>query len=726
MKTLLRPQNLDEVLRKNVPTTGRHDVMVNPEGGFFEVKNLTAATRRAAKYDIVHIPAGIYTPLEITKPLELRSAQTGPVQLKGPIRIRTEGIVVLNGVEIHSELGTLAVIVEKGTVVFDDCSIHGGITAGSPGNSAQIFLKNCLTGHAEHGIFLSDLASAELSTTRIAECQTGIYLSPGTSCAVHDSCIESCVTITEEDPGAAILAEGASVYCEGVTFSKNSIGMYLSNCGDIRVLSCHFHASETAAIIASNTPTGPATQIQSCTVANQSTARCAQIALTGGAAIIKRTNVQIAPPVAISLEQTRAELHECRFTSRDEPAIDAHSSHLTARSILCLSENSAGLAARSCQGLLRGSRFVGTPPTAITDSMQLISEACTSAEHLSEIPTTDTPARPESTIEGVMHRLEKSISQDVVRNELERMLRLAHAGQQRREAGLPEPAQSYHCVFMGPPGTGKHAAAQMLAHGLHAFGVIEQPEVHEIALQNGLNGSQAHNGVLFVRARDLAEPAEGTTDARQQVEEILANSAGIVVLEGERDELRRLLRQSPVLDRTFRHMLFFTSFGPLELAALFVQLCERDRIPISLEARRTILLALHLYCERKDKRFANTHGVETLYELSRRRYLERCSLAESVDLELESRDFDIPQDKMLLSTLDRSPAFVSFCPACTRETPWLPGLDPQTQCLHCGAIYTANWGVWKDSSTYRRTRESLDRPVHGAELPQRASLPPIH
>jgi hypothetical protein len=280
---------------------------------------------------------------------------------------------------------------------------------------------------------------------------------------------------------------------------------------------------------------------------------------------------------------------------------------------------------------------------------------------------------------------------------------------------------------MGPSGTGKITAARLLAEGMQAFGVLPSPDVEELSLSSVNGAHHPHPGVVFVRAHEAAGAEIENDGARQAIERLVSIPGEIVVLDGERDELRRLLRQSAILDRAFRHTVYFTSFGPLELAALFTQLCDRDRIPVSIEAMRTILLAFHLYCERRDRRYANSHGVETLYENTRRRYLGRCSVAQSVDLELEPRDMEIPQDKSLLTALERSPAFVSFCPACTHENTWLPGQTAQVQCLHCDAYYTANWGVWKDSTTYRRMKESFSRSAQPeAQLAPRASLPPVH
>ena len=77
----------------------------------------------------------------------------------------------------------------------------------------------------------------------------------------------------------------------------------------------------------------------------------------------------------------------------------------------------------------------------------------------------------------------------------------------------------------------------------------------------------------------------------------------------------------------------------------------------------------------------------------------------------------------LRNAIERCPAFITFCPACAKENPWLAGLNEQCVCLHCGSVYTGSWGIWKDSTTYRRTKESLTRPLEPGAVTLRANLP---
>jgi hypothetical protein len=720
MNSLLRHSSLDDVLVRHMPQGKRHDVVINPEGGMFQARNLATAIRRSGRNDIIHVPSGDYSSLELTRGVEIRSLQNGPVRVKGPLIIRAEGLVILSGLTISAEAGTRAVQIEKGIVVLDDCTIQGEVFI----DAAEVFIRNCLLGNSDEGVVVENFASLEMSTSRVVGCRVGVALRPTSTGVLLHNCFEACVSVSGADPGAAIGAEQAKVYCEGVTFTRNGVGAYLRNCDDARIISSHFQASETAAIVSTADPNTPALQIHSCTIDGQASARCAQVSLTGGVAVIRHSEISESPAPALGVEQTRLEISDCRLAATEEPACDLHACHVTAERVEFRSEKSAALVAAECQGLLRDCRLSGHPPYSVEDSLQLRFELCETGDEV-PLPRRELTPRPEpNSIDEVIDRLHNAVSQEVVRNELERILRLAHAGQQRSLEGLPIPSQSYHSIFMGPHGTGKLAAAQLLAHGLHAFGVLPTEAVREFSPRHGINGSaNLPKGMVYINAREATGETPEDAAAIGVIEELVTKNQDIIILDGERDELRRLLRQSAILDRAFRHTVFFTSFGPLELAAIFTQLCERDRIRVSIAAARTILLAFHLYCERKDRRYANTHGVEMLYETTRRRYLERCSLARNVNLELEPRDIDIPQDKSLLTALERCPAFVSFCPACTKENTWLPGQDIQVTCLHCESSYTARWGVWKDSATYRRMRETLSQRSQAAQV-QRTMLPP--
>lgn len=725
MNISLRPPAFDEVLAKHPKNSKHREFSINPEGGIFDTRNLAVALRRVKDGDVVVVPAGEYPAFELKRSVEIRALQPGVI-INGTVKCATEQ-AILTGCELRASADKPALIVEQGTLMMDDCTIKGEIAAGSAHSRVRLFLRNCLAGNATEGIRLTHQAFAEISTTRIARCRIGVAMSGGSTLALYNSCLEGCVSADKADPGAGILAEQCTVHGEGVTFLNNDVGAYLKECPEMRFYYCHFHGSETAALVVMGAQASTA-QLHSCVIDGQQSAQCAQMTFNGGVAAIGHTVVKSSPPPALFADQTNLEIFDVGLSSFSSPALDAHSCHISASGLTCESTGTASIIARDCRGTVKHSYLKGARPTELDDSPQLLFESCKIRQITAE-------GAPEPVVENassgdeVMDLLGKEITQESVRNELARILRLAHAGQRRKLEGLPPIDQNFHSVFLGASGGGKFAAVRALARGLHAFGVITSPEPVEYPSPSA-NGQYPPEGgrLVFVHAGLVAAPGADAAAAQQTMERFLVQAGNVIIVEGERDEVQRLLRSSPALARVFRNTLHFASYGPIELTSLFSQLCEHDGIPLSLEGALSILLNFHFYSDRKDKRFTNTQGVETLYEAARRRYLERCSLANRFDLEMESRDFDSPQDRILRLAIERCPAFVSLCPVCHKENPWLPGLGKNHVCLHCNASYTASWGLWRDSVTYRRLKESLAQQlaVERGTAGRRISLPPAN
>lgn len=720
MKTQVRPPTHVLSLLTDFQGTRRREVVIDPEGGFFGVKDLASAIKRAGAGDVITLPPGEYPAFELHKNLEIRSAQPGTVTIRGTMRVATTQ-AILRGLTLRSEPEEPALVSEKGVLAVDDCTVQGRIEAGAPNSKVQLFIRNSLAGRANDAVLLTNQATVEILTSRIADCHIGVALQEGSACAIYHSRIERCVNPAEGNPGAAIYGERAGIYGEGVQFFENGVAAYFRECDDVRLLASHFQACGVAALIATGTA-NTRTHLRACQTTQQTTGACAQLFVTGGQLEIAHSSLKPAPSAALESDQTQIEILDSSFASLNAAALDLRACQLTGTQVRCASTGAPGLTAAQCRGVLQNSTFSGSPSIQLAESPELAFESCDSDGNSEEFsPNEPDEARP-ATIDSILERVRKSIGQDAARHELERLLRLAHAMQQRERDGLPSTEQHFHSVFMGAHGTGRLEAAQRLAEGLHALGIVSRPEVKEVLSLDFMENEEPETGVTFVRVRQ-ATSSTSPADAVPFLERLVTRPGQVVILAGERDEIRRLLRASAALDRTFRRTLFFSTYGPAELATVFAQYCERDHIPIGDEAAQALLLAFHLYSERKDKRFANTSGVKALYETTRHRYLERSSAACRTDLELEPRDLDIPADKAVRNAIERCPAFVVFCPNCKKENPWLPGLDKQFVCLHCDTPYSASWGIWKDSTTYRRLCESLDQAAAPALTARRIHLP---
>lgn len=703
MKTRVRPRTLVSPLLTELLETKRREILIDPEGSFFEIKDLETALKKAAAGSVVLLPPGEYPAFELTKSLEICAVQAGTVFIKGQVQISASQ-AVLRGLSFQTEFHQAAIASDRGILVIDDCTVSGRLEIGG---KTRLFVRNSLLGHANDAILLKDQSSAELLASRISKSRIGVAVRSGCSASLYHCVVDHSSSDDESNPGAGIFAEKAAVYCEAVHFTGNDVAVYLIGCEDSGLVACHLQSSRIAAVIASDS----SAQLSTCLAGDQRNTICSQVMLSGGRWEILHSTFGSAPVPALTAEQAQIEVALSSFAAEGAAAIELRSCQLSADGIKCQATEAPALTATQCQGILQNSSLAGAPSLELIDSPALQLENCDSEAAETDSNSEESGDGPPSTIETIRERLGKSVGQEAARNELERLLRLALA-ERDRSGNQPSGELHFHSVFMGASGTGRLEAARQLAEGLHILGIVARPEITEVASLHEMGELPPETGVVFVRIRQ-AGGATGSAEMAPFLEKLVTQPGQVVILAGERDEVRRLLRSSAVLDRVFRRTLFFSTYGPAELASVFAQYCERDHIALGSEAARALLLAFHLYSERKDKRFANTTGVKALYESTRHRYLERTSIQEGEGPELKPSDLEIPADKAVRNAVERSPVFVTFCPDCKKENPWLPGLKQPFTCLHCETTYPAPWGVWKNSAIYRRLHDSLH---HGPNL----------
>ena len=171
------------------------------------------------------------------------------------------------------------------------------------------------------------------------------------------------------------------------------------------------------------------------------------------------------------------------------------------------------------------------------------------------------------------------------------------------------------------------------------------------------------------------------------------------------------MRSSAETEELFRATMHFTLPSPPELAEMFSTLAADLHVRLTTKAKMKILLALHMLDDRRDRRFLSSAGVAKLLDFTQKRYFERCSRERNFDLPLEAGDIDVPVEKSADAVLQGQPVFVSFCPACESENPWIPGQPSHARCANCEHSWETGWGIWKPSSYYRRLKQEEDSPI---------------
>ncbi len=315
----------------------------------------------------------------------------------------------------------------------------------------------------------------------------------------------------------------------------------------------------------------------------------------------------------------------------------------------------------------------------------------------------------------IMAELEALVGNQEAKAGLETVLHQAYAAVKRREQGLPAPARKYHMVFEGSEGTGRKLIASLFARALHALGLLPTENIVEVGLEAVAESplrlaatvQSARGGILFLNV--LEESLASGRGSYQKLRDLLQNvvtacgNDTVVIFSGDREVVRPALKGGSERDQIFETVLRFPQPSPGELADLFAALCAEHRIKMTSGAMMKALVTFHLFDDRKDRRFLTRAGVEKLFEVTQKNYLERCSRERNFDLDLEAADIESSLDKSVDAVFLHQPAFAVVCPACHEEIPWMPGIPAVTACPSCGQeLKSGTTGVWKDSSYFRR------------------------
>jgi hypothetical protein len=610
------------------------------------------------------------------------------------------GPLLLRGLALRPASGTPAVIVTSSIVLCEDCEIFGAIEVKG---AAKVYLKNCLVKSEQHGLDLSGGAFAEVITSRITGIPAGVVMSEGSSADLYHCRVEGCHGSNESDTGAGVFAQSSSLHAEGTEFFSNQVGVYLKACTQASFLACHFHDNSVSGMITEGTPAEGILSLWGCQLDGTHTSDYPTVSLEGGQAKLAYVQVQAYDKIGMSITATAMGLEGCKVSSEEDVAMEFEGGSLASRDSILVSQRGPGIRLSKTKGSIQGGTVSGTPPidTAYPNNVSLVDVAHTLAD-----PSETEGGQTELTLESIPTALSEIVGQNEVKSELQRLLRLTFAAKERNRRGILQEPHQFSGIVTGPPLIGQLRAIQIFAALLHKLGDLSSPEVLQVSLTEAslLNVESVKAGFVFVTTDD----GSGTPLMSAQTAEVLLRLSAAfegrayVLIGGDREALHAMLRSNVELSREFPIELPFAEFHPGDLVTLFANQCKREKIAISLNAAKKLPVIFHGLHDRLQRRFLNMQGVAELFSDARRKYLERCSHAGRFDLELENEDIVVPLDRASATAIERSPELVAMCTSCKEQTPWLPGLDPDFHCAHCGAGYTATWGLLKNSTFFRK------------------------
>jgi len=658
MKSVIRNSSLPGILEKISSGFKTREVFVEePEDGSLPLKAYLSAVRKARRGDCIMLPPGEYPTPQTTGNLTLRAMRPGTVTLKGtpnrPTMILDQGICLWLSGISISGNTPGDLAIQQNRGCVILSSCHVSGGIEISGPEASLYCESCRLDRAEVGLSLSGGATAELWGSAVSGCPGGISAGEDCVLALMHARVEGACSNDPESPSAGLHAKGASVYCAGTLFIGNQVGAHLKDCKEVEFLFCLFEQQLQGGFM-----------------------------MSGGGPL---------------------HMHGCVF--REQKTTDyAHVTlgNVTGALDFCEMDPSAGLDVDSAgSGITQRKKRVPIPPAK------------------------------DDVFASVLFDLRQEIGMSEFKSAIENILHQAHAALQRRKRGLTVPPLKFHCIFEGPDGSGRRQAAVLFSRALNALGLLSgNGNLVETRIEDLLHGrssiaqavESARGGLLMLHApeesnrRDARLAFSGTREILRQALATCGTDT-ILIFTGPRDAVRPVLCNSQETEERFRATIHFSLPSPAEVAEMFAVMAAEQNIRITTQTRLKILLALHMMHDRRDHRFLNAGGIAKLMDAAHNRYYERCSREQNFDLLMDAEDLDVPLEKMAEPLLQAQPAFVSICPKCESENPWVPGMEKSVRCANCEHEWDAGWGIWVGSAYYR-VKTSGEK----AQLPR--GLPP--
>lgn len=230
------------------------------------------------------------------------------------------------------------------------------------------------------------------------------------------------------------------------------------------------------------------------------------------------------------------------------------------------------------------------------------------------------------------NHLDDLIGLNLVKEEIATLVNYIKMKQMRDEMSLKTPEVSYHCVFLGNPGTGKTTVARIIADIYRELGILKRGHlvesdrsglvaeyVGQTAVKTNQMIDKALDGVLFIdeaytlaneSKEDFGHEAIATLLKRMEDD----RDRLVVILAGYTNEMEDFINSNPGLRSRFNRYIHFEDYSAEELFKIFLLNAKKNEYTLADDVKDYLLQKLEEVVAKKPKDFGNARYVRNLFE----------------------------------------------------------------------------------------------------------------